>query len=161
MKLILFLLSSTMLFAHDYYFAFAEVSYNENSKKFEVTLTVSTHDLEWALSKENINKGELEKLVVGTDEAKIVTNYLLEHFEIKSDSKVSFELLGLESNVKGDTYFYLESQTVAIDETITVKFDLMMKVYKQQQNKITFYYKGKSYTKPFLYTQRTQIINLN
>ncbi|MDT0552539.1 DUF6702 family protein [Urechidicola vernalis] len=161
MKLLLFLFASTTMFAHDYYFAFAEMAFNNSSSKFETTISISTHDLEHAL--ENINKpvGHLEKVHVDSEEFKVLEAYLLSHFKVTFKTPVSFNLLGFESKLDGVTYFYLESDAVELQDTIKVKFDALMEMHKEQQNKMTFYHNDKSYSKPFLYTNRIQIINLN
>lgn len=161
MKLLLFLLASTSMFAHDYYFAFAEAAYNEESKKIETTLTISTHDLERALKKQIPGSFNIGEMNMDSEEFQIVEAYILKHFKIESDVTIKFDLVGIETNLKEMTNFYLESEPIDLKDSITVHFDLLMEAYKEQQNKITFYHKGNSYTKPFLYTQRIQIINLN
>lgn len=160
MKLILFLLASTTVFAHDYYFAFAEVAYNEDSNKIETTLTISTHDLERALKKKISGSFDIGEMTMDSKELEVIQEYILKHFKIESISKVKLRVVGFESNLKGMTSFYLESEPVELKESVTVHFDLLMETYKEQQNKITFYHKGNSYTKPFLYSKRIQIINL-
>ena len=159
--LILMALFSSNVSAHDYYFAFAEVAYNEESMKIEATLTISTHDLEIALRTENPEIEDLGRMKLGSKETEIVNDYLLNHFKIEGKTETEFRLLGFESNLKGTTKFYFESEILKMGNSLKVTFDLLMEFYKEQQNKITFYYKGNSYTKPFLYAKRIQIINLN
>lgn len=158
---LLVLLTSFNVFAHDYYFAFAEVEYNENSKKLETTLTISTHDLEAAINKEGIVIGDISEIEKGSKHFQILEEYLLKHFQIKSKTTAKFNLLGFVISLKGVTEFYLESDVVEIQSQIVVFYDLLMNHNKNQQNKITFYYKRESYTRPFLFSNRTQTIKFN
>lgn len=162
MKVFLFLLlSSFNMYAHEYFFAFAEVEYNETSQKIEATLTVSTHDLEHAIEKELNLVKHLEKIEFGTKEFVALEGYLLKYFKIETDKKCKLKLIGLEESLQGITNFYFESEKIEIHDEITISFDLLMKQNKKQQNKVTFYHKNKNYTRPFLYSQRLQTIKLN
>ena len=158
---LLVLLTSFNTYAHDYFFAFAEVEYNESSKKLETTLTVSTHDLEAAIKKEGIILKDFSDIEKGSKDFEILESYLLSHFEIKSNSSVNFKLLGFEISLKGVTEFYLESEPAIIENQVEVFYDLLMNQNKKQQNKITFYHKKETYTRPFLISEKTQTIKLN
>lgn len=159
--LVFILFSSIQSYAHEYFFAFAEVEYNSETQKIEATLTVSTHDLEHALKNANLTIGEIEDAKKGTPEFDIIEKYLLEHFKITSSKICHLKMIGYEVSLKGTTDFYFESEKTTIGDTITFSFDLLMQQYQKQQNKVTFYYQNKSYTRPFLYNQRVQIIKLN
>lgn len=161
MKLLLFLFASTTLIAHDYYFAFAEMAYNNDTSKFETTISISTHDLEHALEHIKSPVGHLEKVHPDSEEFKVLESYLLNHFSVTAKDKVHFKLLGFETKLDGITHFYLESNSVTFEESFSVEFDALMEMHKEQQNKMTFYHNDKAYTRPFLYNKRIQIINLN
>ena len=158
---LLVLLTSFNTYAHDYFFAFAEVEYNESSKKLEATLTVSTHDLEVVIKKEGILLRDFSEIEKGSKDFEIIENYLLRHFKIKSISSVNFKLLGFKISLKGVTEFYLQSESVKIENQVEVLYDLLMNHNKKQQNKITFYHEKKTYTRPFLISEKTQTIKLN
>ncbi|MEI6864903.1 DUF6702 family protein [Flavicella sp.] len=158
---LLVLFTSFSTYAHDYFFAFAEVEYNETSKKLETTLIVSTHDLESAIKEEGIIIVDFSEIENDSKDFEILENYLLRHFKIKSTKSVNFKLLGFKISLKGVTEFYLESESVTIENQVDVFYDLLMNHNKKQQNKITFYYKQKSYTKPFLISVKTQTIKFN
>jgi hypothetical protein len=55
-----FILISNVSFAHNYYFSFSEVEYNDFSGCFETSLTVTTHDIEQVLRKKNLLNKNLE-----------------------------------------------------------------------------------------------------
>ncbi|GAB1307547.1 hypothetical protein KH5_02300 [Urechidicola sp. KH5] len=161
MKLLVFLFLSTSGFAHDYYFAFAEMAYNSESQKFETTISISTHDLEHALEYIKSPVGHLEKVKKGSKEFQILQNYLNRHFKVKAASNHSFELLGFDTKLDGITHFYLESSSIIdLADSLEITFDALMEMHKDQQNKITFYHNDNAFSKPFLYTKRTQTIIL-
>ena len=156
---ILFILFSLHVNAHDYYFAFAEVSYNDISKKVELTITVSTHDFELAIEKEKNYNIELETLKDSVQLAD-VESYLLNHFSIANDKTIKLNLIGHKTLLNGVTNFYFESNAIVLSKAITFSFDLLMDEFKDQQNKLTFYYRGNTYTRPFLFDKRKQTIEL-
>ena len=158
--LIVFLVSFNM-YAHDYFFAFAEVAYNETSKKIEATLTVSSHDLELAIQKEGYKIEDLAKIEKGSRDFETLEIYIRKHFQIKLDSNAKFDLLGFKISLNGTTDFYFESEVLAIKDRVVVVYDLLMNHFNKQQNKVTFYHKKKSYTRPFLNSKKLQIIQLN
>ena len=159
--LILFLGMQSTCFAHKYYFGFAEVEYNDISKKFETTIIVTTHDLEIALENDGVNVGKLNEL--GTDASKLITleKYINKRFSIHSGTNnCEMKIVGHQTMLNGSVHFFLESTPIEINESIEVHFDLLMDEFQEQQNKITFYYQDKTFTVPFITNERNQIINL-
>ena len=70
MKSLLYLVIFTYItfssFSHDYYFSFSEMEYNVKSRKFELTLIVSTHDIEHWLQHKGLDVKELEDIQTDT-----------------------------------------------------------------------------------------------
>ena len=158
--ILIVLLFSFQTYAHEYYFAFAEVKYNDISQKLETTLTASTHDLELAMAQEKLKIGEIEKISLGSNESLILEDYLMKHFKITTSSQCHLTLIGFEVQLNGVTNFYFESGKVELKNDIVFSFDLLMKQHQNQQNKVTFYHRNKTYTSPFLYDNRIQTIKL-
>ncbi len=160
----LFLSYSASLSAHEYYFAFAEVEYNDISQRIEATLIVSTHDLENSLRIQHADNGDvfndLSEIKKDSEEEEHLEKYLLKHFKITSDSPCHLKMIGFEVQMNGLSYFYFESSPFDLKNQITFTFDLLMNEYELQQNKITFLYREKTYTRPFLKDEKQQTINL-
>ena len=156
--LIMMCLSLSYVSAHQYFFSFAEIEYNDVSERFEATITATTHDIEKSLSL------ELNTTILLDDSDKFkkeVENYLGKHFQIiMGDVKSQFSMIGHEISMNGTVNFYLESEPIKYKPVIAITFDLLMKDYPEQQNKITFYHRDRSYTRPFLDSKRTQTIIL-
>jgi len=158
--LALLLGTSALSYSHDYFFAFAEVEYNDISKKLEATLTASTHDVENAIRETKSTLKNIEVINLGSNDFEIVERYLLEHFKVSSNNESNLKLIGFEVLLSGVTNFFFESSQMDLKETLTVEFDLLMQQHQEQQNKITFYYRNQTYSRPFLFDVRKQEIKL-
>ncbi len=154
------LLLSTFSFSHDYFFAYAEVEYNDVSRVFETTIVATTHDVELALEEEKHLDKELDPSAFKDSDMETLREFLLEHFSIRCATDCDFQLLGFESLPNGITNFYLESAPIDITPVTEWHFDLLMSHFPDQQNKLTFLYRSDSYTLPFLPTTPTQILKL-
>ena len=163
MKSLLYLVIFTFItfssFSHDYYFAFSEMEYNVKSRKFELTLIVSTHDIEHWLQNKGLDVKELEDIQTDTVMQNKIGSNLLDGFSVVMNTlNIDFRSSGYEVKTNGLTEFYFSSSEIDIKSPISVTFDLLMDEYEQQQNKLTFIYNSKKQTFPFLYTNREQII---
>lgn len=157
--LVLTTLACSLAYGHDYYFAFAEVEYNDFSQKFEATLIASGHDMEHFLSDVGLDIDKVSSLTPETTEFATLQKVINRHFSISSKGeKVHFQLLGSEVLLNGTVQFYLESNPIIVSSSIQVRFDLLMDRYEQQQNKITLFYRSKSHTATFLKGQKQQEI---
>jgi hypothetical protein len=146
--------------AHDYYFSYSETEYNEISGRFETTIVATAHDVEKALA----DQGEiiLEELTEESPDYKIIEKYLNQHFSINSkDQNITFDLIGIEVDLNGTARFYLESSTSQPGNSLEFKFDLLMDEFEEQQNKMTFLYRGQSSTVVFLQHKQVQTIELS
>lgn len=166
MKLIVgalfFICISFATFAHEYFFSFAEMEYNDITRKFEITITATTHDIEKRYEKEMNERIDLEKYNPTSKTTELMVDYFKTHFQVQTEKeKCILNLIGYESALNGVTHFYFESEAFDITPTLIIKNDVLMDEYPQQQNKITLYYKSKSYTYDFLLHERTKTIILD
>lgn len=155
-KVVLLVLSvfiSGVAFSHDFFFAFAEVEYNDVSQRLEGTITVTTHDLELALQKQNILLKELDPKELTKEELKSVESYIFDHFSITQNTKAILHIIGFESLLNGISNFYFESETMEFSGTAEITFDLLMDQFADQQNKISFIYRDRTRTLTFLPTE--------
>lgn len=162
-SLLLFLLLSlsSSTFAHEYFFAFVELDFNEEKKVFEATLTASAHDVEDVLNEVGIPIKELEDHYTDKDMIQKLESFILKHFEVNSNGNVTFKLIGFEVNKQGLVNFYFSSTPAGIpSKEITVKFDFLMDQLDQQQNKLTFLTEPEAKTIVFLQNSRSQKIVL-
>lgn len=153
--------------AHEYYFAFAEVDYNEKSAKIEATLTLSAHDFEASLQKGNVIKNPIEKALFDSVEILKIEKELNNSFSFSSEDKSqetkwisSFKIEGYQKLLNGNLEIYLSCNIQNPISLLTVQFNLMMDHFPDQQNKITFIRKRKKSTLNFTLANQIQKINL-
>ena len=160
---VLFAFFSSTLRAHDTYFAFAEVEYNDLNGRLEATLTLSTHDLERFLQEKERIKGALSStpmdslLVSSISELVNATFY----FSLPENPPLQWEIMGIENTLTGTTNIYLSSIVSKLSDVFTVQFDVFMDRYPEQQNKMTFMYHNKKTTRVFLNSHRTDTFKIN
>ena len=162
MKQILFvllLLSSTYSFSHDYFFAFAEVEYDEYNARVEATLVMTTHDFESYLKKNNIITKELSFYKNDSLVLKQVETEILKHFSLISESVGALTLEGFEIELTGMIQVYLTAPILSPSEGLDIQFDLLMDEFKEQQNKLTFIYRDQKTSYVYLQNKRSQHID--
>lgn len=159
--LVLFLSCTSLFYSHDYYFAFAEVEFDELNKEIQATVIVSTHDFENILREKGIINRDLASYSNNPEILKEIQNELLNGFSIQLGTKLlDFNLEGMEVSLTGITNFYFSAREIESTESFQVKFDLLMNKYSEQQNKLTFIYRNTKNTYVFLSNKTEQDIIL-
>ncbi|MFT5778985.1 MAG: hypothetical protein ACI837_001942 [Crocinitomicaceae bacterium] len=159
--LIAFCVIQTMVFGHDYFFAFAEVEYDDITQQFESTLVISSHDLEKVLREKNVSIDSIPGMDENSQLYKELQSIISAHFHISSgEQNSSFKIVGAELLFSGVVEIYMESTPIALEASLEISFDLLMQKYPEQQNKLTLYYRSQSYTATFMRDHKTQQILL-
>jgi hypothetical protein len=162
---------SVTSFAHEYYFAYAELTYNELQKRFEGTIIFTTHDLERAIEPKGSLIGKFEKLDETSAELKVIENYINQHFQITYgcalDSNAAdaicmsqFTLEGIVTQLNGTIECYISSSTGVFYNPVQFQFDALMERFPAQQNKLTFTYRNQKETLNFIPDKELQNIHL-
>ncbi|WP_341901341.1 DUF6702 family protein [Fluviicola taffensis] len=148
--------------AHEYYFAFGEVEYNESTKKLEVTLEVNAHDLEFDMKKSDAKlTGHIEEQTQNPNFKTQLEVYLTQGFKItNNDLTLTLKLVGFDVLPNGLLYAYMESQPVELDKQLFFTFNLLMDSFPDQQNKVTFIRNKQKQTAVFLPSKPTEMITL-
>ena len=150
-----------MAFSHDYFFAFAELKYDDFSQTLEASISASTHDLERIFEEKSWSLDAMSNLTNESEDFQDINTWILNQFRIQSGSaQAEFTLIGCEIELNGQIHFYLESKPIEIGEKLTVSFNFLMEQLPQQQNKLTFYYRDQTITTTFLSTGYTHEIRL-
>jgi hypothetical protein len=137
--------------AHEYFFGFAEMSYNSTDQVLEGTVMLSTHDVEEWFQEKKLPIKEMEDHVTDAALIQQMAKALFNEFKVKSGGKeVIFQMIGYEVLPNGMTNFYFHSNKIAKpNKFIDITFDLMMNELPAQQNKVTYLDNEKSYTAVF------------
>ncbi len=147
--------------AHEYFFGFAELSYNGADAKYEGTLILSTHDLEEWLKKRGVTVTELE--FQQFDEV-FFTQMEIELFKGFKLSQNGREMklygLGFETDDTGTTQIYFQSERTTKAKNLDVTFNILMDLYPKQQNKLTYRDADFSVTTIFLFNKTASSISI-
>lgn len=155
------LLSLGLMSFHEYFFGFAEMQYNEESQKIEVSVAVTGHDFEQYLNEKEINIPPLEECVDQTLHLNKIEKEIRSGFQVKvNDQDLHFDLVGMEVNKKDQAIFYLTSRQMNRPENLVIRFDLLMNYFTKQQNKLTVFKDGKKEFYSFLNTRPERTIDL-
>lgn len=141
--------------AHEYFFSFIEMEYNAVTQRVEMTLTVTTHDFERALEESG---HEVENVkTIDNIEKEAIEAYVNRHFNFASGSETS-ELIyiGNEVSLDGTSNWYFQSEPINLLDEMEIRYDILMEVFPEQQNKITLYYYDKTYTVAFTPIHKTK-----
>ena len=159
---ILFLIVNWNLsFAHNYYFSFAEVEYNDFCGCFESSITFTTHDFEEFLRKKNLLNKNLETTLNDYQLKQNLETIINEGFKITLENKiVEFQLDGNEIGLNGLTTFFLSSKPIKLSSVILFQYNLLMNEFPEEQNKLTFIFRGEKTTMNFIANQFTHSIKL-
>lgn len=165
MRFLLFLfLTVTISFsasAHEYFFGFAELSYNTSAQAYEGTLILSTHDVEDYFQRKGIAIRALENHTEDFDLQELIALELFEGFAIQTENgTLDFELMGYEVLENGMTQFYFRSQSITKSKELDITFDLMMDLFPKQQNKINYISEDESASAVFLVNNKQSRISL-
>ena len=165
------LLSSSVSWGHQYFFAFAEVEYNEMGQKFEGSIVATAHDFELTLMNAHGLKTKLENIAPNSPEVKIMEGYLNQFLTLNygcsfdsnavdayctADWKIeSFQLLN-----NGNIELYFSAAAKHVYTLIQVDFRFLMDAFPEQQNKLTFIYREDRETLSFTKAQSQQYFAL-
>ena len=171
--LLFILFISSISFAHNYYFAFAEVEYNEMNRSLEATIIASAHDVESVLRENDVISKSLDYAKKNKKEYYAINDFINKIFSVYvADSlsdfalgyslppQLKFVMDGFEVLLNGDIQFYLSAKIQNPINQFHIKFDLLMDKYPEQQNKLTFRFRNKKLTHNYLTTNRIQLIKL-
>lgn len=157
---LVFLLLTTIGQAHEYFFAFAELEYNDKKQIFEVTLESAAHDVVQALQNENISITDLSKHYNDSTMNAAIEASINKHFTLSSGGQqMYFHLDGYEVMRNGLVLFYLSSGQLQPEPEITCRFDWLMSEFSEQQNKLTLNINNHKFTAVFLSKQPVVTIN--
>ena len=176
MRKVLFLLlvlgsSFSKSWAHEFYFAYAELAYNEMNQKFEGTLIFTTHDLERALEPKGSLIGKLEKSDERSTLRTQLESYINQHFYIRYgcalDSNAydvmcytQFTLEGISPALNGTLECYISAPAkliylpthlgLAYSTFLEIHFGALFETFSGQQNKLTLIYRNQKETLNFI-----------
>ena len=152
---------SLNVFGHDYYFSFAEIEYDADHSCLLMSIKVSTHDLEYYYQKKTGESKSIEKAFEIDSCTRKIMKFIQEGLTINQISvPIALNLEGRTTSKDGFTYFYFKSDKIDPKIALTVKYDLFMDIFTEQQNKINFIVNHQTKSYEFLLFHREHQINI-
>jgi hypothetical protein len=146
---------------HEYFLGFAEMQFNDKSKKLEISIAVTGHDLEQYLDEKEVNVPKLEECINQPIHLAKIEKEIQNGFQVNvGDKSLHLDLIGMEVNNRDQAIFYLTSREIEKPKELTVRFDLLMNYFIKQQNKLTVFKNGKKEFYAFLKTGPERKIDL-
>ncbi len=152
---------SLNVFGHDYYFSFAEIEYDADHSCLLMSIKVSTHDLDYYYQKKTGESKSIEKAFEMDSCTRKIMQFIQDGITISQMSvPVALNLEGRTTTKDGFTYFYFKSDKIDPKIALTVKYDLFMDIFTEQQNKINFIVNHQTKSYEFLLFHREHQINI-
>jgi hypothetical protein len=165
------LLVTSVSWGHQYFFAFAEIEYNEMGQKFEGSVVATAHDLELSLMNSYGLQTKLEKLTPQSSEVKIIESYLNKFLTLRYGCSLNsnavdaycsadWNIESFQIMKNGTIELYFSAPAKHVYTLIQVDFRFLMDAFPDQQNKLTFIYREDRETQSFTKTQATHYFAL-
>lgn len=162
-----FCATSIVGWSHNFYFAYAEIEYDELSSKLEATLVVTAHDFEFNLKKVGKINSSIESVFLDTVQRNIIEIEINKHLVLDFDNQSAdlnhfshFKIDGYNFRLNGDLEIFMSSDVSKPITSLLVLFDLLMDEYPNQQNKLTFIQRRSKKTLNFISSNQTQYLDL-
>jgi len=124
------------LHAHPYYVSTTEIHIHRETKTFDITCSMFTEDLEFALKKLYVTNTDLQEGITMPEILNLVNTYVNERLEIRLDGSVQkFSLLGCE-NENESTWCYFEGSFSQFIKEVTVTNSLLFDFLNEQTNMV-------------------------
>ena len=146
--------------AHQFFFALAEIEYNEIAQKFEGSVVATAHDLEFALMNSYGLQTKLEKLTLESSEVKIIESYLNKFLTLRYGCALDSNAIDAYCSADWSIELYFSAPAKHVYTMIQVDFRFLTDVFPEQQNKLTFIYREVRKTLSFTKTQATHYFAL-
>lgn len=147
---------------HTYFFAFAEIEYNKESKIYETSISSIAHDFEAHMERKGIKLGHIENIKKSDSLFHHIEKELNAGFVVEpiGGEKLSFTLDGFEVDLKDNLTFYLSSNPTDEFSQALISFKLMMETFPDQQNKMNFIKEGKKQSLTFIRSKSNRKLSL-
>ncbi len=138
---ILELILGFLLNFHPHHQSITEIEFQVDDKVFEISMTMTTHDMEKLLSLRTLMPIDLSKTVDSLRNSEHLFNYIEKNFHITLDNiHADLEFLGFENEKDELTVYFQTEEVDHITDYLRVENTVLMDYYEEQQNIIHLKY---------------------
>lgn len=163
MKKLLFLLSLVICMhasGHKYYISIANMEYNFEKERIDVSLKMTAHDFEKVLRRKFETDVHIENIKDDSEIGKYCIAYLKQNFVLSSENqKAEFSYLGKEIDNREDLFFYFSFLKVKNPTSLNLISNLLFSISDDQQNIVHYKYKDQTKSVTLVPSQNNAEIN--
>ena len=142
---VLLLLLSFETYAHKFYISIANMEYNAEKERIDVSLKMTAHDFEKVLIRKFEQEVHIEKVEDDSEIGKYCIAYLKQNFVVKSDGQAAeFSYLGKEIDNREDLFFFFSFMKVKNPASLKLVSNLLFSISDDQQNIVHYKYKDQT-----------------
>ena len=120
---------------HDHFVSITTININDNSKKIELTIQLTAHDIEHYFEKEKNFQLHLGTAKENPKADVLLSDYIQNHLTISLDDKpVLIKYLGKETKLDETLWLYFEGDLPNSLPSIEIKNDILLQSFENQQN---------------------------
>lgn len=122
---------------HSYYVTITDVEYNATSKVMEMSMKFTAHDLEHALEHKGVPEMHLGEKNELLNSDSIIESYIKNSFSIQADGRIiAYKMIGKELKKDDVLYCFLESDTLASPQVLTIRNSILTEYTEKQVNRV-------------------------
>jgi hypothetical protein len=128
------------VYSHPFFVSITEVHIHSQEKKFDVSCSMFTEDLESAIKSIYITNTNLQKELEAKEVLDLIYKYITSHLQISiGGDKQVYSLVGCE-NIEESTWCYLEGDLRSSSKQITISNSLLFDFLDEQTNMVHVYW---------------------
>lgn len=127
-------------YAHPYFVSVTEVHLHSREKKFDVSCSMFTEDLESAIKSIYVTNTNLQKELGAKEVLDLIYKYVSVRLEINvGGEKQPYSLVGCE-NIEESTWCYLEGELSSTNKQVRITNSLLFDFLDEQTNMVHVYW---------------------
>ncbi|MEO6189956.1 MAG: DUF6702 family protein [Saprospiraceae bacterium] len=133
--MLLFLSTFIYFFFHPHYQSVTEINYSEDALTFEISMTMTSHDVEQALSHKLHKKLSSHVSEDSLEISEVLFDYVERNFQMNMGNlKLNFGFLGFESDKNECTVYFESEELKGFPESLRISNTVLMETFSEQQN---------------------------
>lgn len=146
--------------AHKFYISIANMEYNEESERIDVSLKMTAHDFERILIKKFEKSIHIEQVKDDSEIGKYCIAYIRQNFTVMSNNQqAEFKYLGKEIDNREDLFFYFSFLKIGDPKSLNIVSNLLFSISDDQQNIVHYKYKDQTKSVTLVPSQNKADIN--
>lgn len=141
--IMLLMIAAANGFSHKFYISIADMEYNEEKERIEVSLKMTAHDFEWVLEQRFKSRCTIEEIADSSEVGEYAQDYIRQNFQLFSQNEQClFTYIGKEVTNTEELYFFFTFSMIKNPAHINIISNLLFSISDLQQNIVHYKYKN-------------------